>query len=112
MENFLVVAVIVVLVIIFLYKNHSVKVYRFHRPTCPYCVRSQSEWDHFKRKCKTKLIDCKDINLNDGSHESMALAAEFNIKSVPTIIAIKDDRVYEYKGNRSSNDLERWVCSL
>ena len=28
-------------------------VIRFHRPKCPWCIRSQPDWDSFKRSCRS-----------------------------------------------------------
>jgi len=106
----IVIAVIVIILLYILWKKYGVKVYRFHRPTCPYCVQTQKAWDEFKWKSVGEFAWCCDVDVSDkGSAE---LSKKFNVKSVPTIIAVKENKIYQYQGDRSCEDLVQWVSSL
>lgn len=113
-----VVVSIVILLIIWLYmsscgnESKGLRVYRFYRPSCGYCVKSQPEWNKFKKICKFHMIDTVDINMSNSSLQEQALAKKYEVKSVPTVVAVKNGRVFYYNGDRSANSYMSWVEGL
>jgi hypothetical protein len=104
---------ICVLVIIWLVIHcYSVKVYRFSRPTCPYCVSSQAEWDSFKMSCWYRMIRPIDVNMDNVPNDAdlAELVGNMAVTGVPTIIKVHwDGRRYLYAGDRSASDLLLWA---
>ena len=109
-NNSILILVVLFLTIYLIYKMFSIKVYRFYSPTCPWCVKSQHEWDRFKSKCWYRFIKPVDINLNEHGEN---LAEKYGVKSVPTVLAIDTTgAVHKYEGDRSSESYLRWVNKL
>lgn len=103
-------AIVTFILLWLMYSLHRIKVYRFYRPTCGHCIKSQDEWDRFRRMCTFRKIKIIDVNLNDGRTESMSLAKKMGVVSVPHVVAVHNDgtrRVYD--GKRSASDYLEWV---
>lgn len=102
------VAVLIVAVVFIYVRCSSVKVYRFYRPGCPYCVSSQAEWDKF---CKeTMFMMVRPININLDNPDNSTFAKNFNVVSVPTVIKVNTDGSSEvYDGERTAAAYMAWV---
>jgi hypothetical protein len=106
-ENIAIGVLIVGLVFVWV-RCHSIKVYRFYRPTCGFCVSSQAEWDKFSSDCLLKMVRPININLDKPGNEN--LAKSFNVTGVPTIIKVKPDGSSEtYSGERTAVAIMAWV---
>ena len=111
------IALILILLVLCIYlycKNKVVKVYRFFRPSCVYCRKTQADWEMFKDNC-SMMIKCVDINLDEASHNGFyaTMINNFDIQSVPTIIAVlKSGMRIQYEGSRTVDDLLRWSQQL
>ena len=92
--------------------NGPLTIYRFTRPSCPFCVDSQSEWAKFKSQHLNDVITV-DVNLDSNTAESKYLANTFYITTVPTVIAkdVNSKRTI-YNGDRTALDYNKWVTSL
>ena len=105
------IAVICVLVLWFLFRPFKVTVYRFHRPSCPYCVRSQSEWNKYEFYCLFSTTRTVNVNLDEPQGARMAKL--FGVKTVPTVIAVTaDGYVEQYDGERTASGYCDWVCDI
>jgi len=105
---------LIVLCIYLYYKNNMIKIIRFYRPTCMYCRKTQREWNLFKQKCNI-MVECIDINLDEAKSNGFyaAMIQNFEIKSVPTIVAVlKNGMRISYEGSRSTEDLLQWSSRL
>lgn len=113
-ENFKLIALSIFIFFLMLYlvNVNSVKVYRFYRPGCPWCINSKEEWDKFKSFCMFKLIKPVDINLDEPSNCEEKIIDNFGIKSVPTVVAVyTDGRKINYSGERTAEGYLNWVNS-
>lgn len=100
----------ILLTVWFIASMHNVKVYRFYRPSCPYCVNSQDEWDKFKRKCMFSMVKPVDVNMNEATDAQKKLAENFMVKSVPHVVAVYDDGLrFTYDGSRTADAYMNWV---
>lgn len=88
----------------YLNKTNAVKLQLFYKPGCKYCNDFMPTW--------TQIIN----NLpSDATYEeincetNMKSANENKITSVPTIILLVDNQKYIYMGNRSYNDIDRFL---
>ena len=89
---------------------HSVKVYRFHRPGCGYCKRSQGEWDKFKSNCRFRMIQPIDINMDEATPAEKKLAENFMVKGVPNVTAVYEDGLrFTHSGSRTADAYQKWV---
>jgi thiol-disulfide isomerase/thioredoxin len=103
--------VVLVLLILVWYVSTPVIVYKFFRPDCPHCVNLQENWSELETYLASKNI--RVINVNNNSEYSKDLVAKYEIKGVPTIIAVgKYGSKVEYDGDRSVDDLIKWADSL
>jgi hypothetical protein len=100
---------ILLLVILLVWTNvscRSVKVYRFYKPGCPYCVNSEDEWRRFKGQCWGKMINPIDVNVN----ENKRLSENFMVRSVPHMVAVYDDGMrFTYSGDRTAEKYMKWL---
>jgi hypothetical protein len=79
-----------------------------------YCRKTQREWNLFKQKCNI-MVECIDINLDEAKSNGFyaAMIQNFEIKSVPTIVAVlKNGMRISYEGSRSTEDLLQWSSRL
>lgn len=89
---------------------YSIKVYRFYRPGCRYCQESQNEWDMFKNSCTFSIIKPIDINMDTASHTEKKLMSNFNVSSVPNVVAVYNNGMrFVHSGERSSKAYKKWV---
>ncbi len=100
------VLLIISVIIIYIWYKKQLKIYRFYDPNCHYCVESAPEWAKFKAANTTLNIIDVDIK------QDPATAARFEITGVPNIIAVFPANKSKYSGDRSKEDLEKWVKSL
>jgi glutaredoxin len=93
-----------------LWRPCDITVYRFYRPTCPYCVNSQAEWDKFQIYSLFSTTRTVNINLNDpqGSY----LAKVYGVETVPTVIAVVDGYNEKYTGVRTADGYQEWINSI
>ena len=106
------VVVLAVLLLIFLFvRVNSVKVYRFYRPGCSFCVRTQDEWNSFKYACMFKMIRPIDINMDSASDGEKALYAKFGGNGVPMIVKDTGSSIMIYAGDRTAISIMSWVKS-
>ena len=109
MEKVLIISLIAVLLWLLISMN-SIIVYRFYRPTCPYCVSSQADWDKFKSHSMFSMVKCIDINTDDPSVYVKNMTDNFNITGVPAIWVVKPDgRRYIYEGDRTVDGFHSMV---
>ena len=92
----------------------SVKIYRFYRPGCGWCQRSQAGWNGFQRGCFMSKYRTKEINMDRLSPQEEALARNFEVKTVPHVVAVlPDGRRYAHKdSDRSKEAYRAWVKKL
>jgi hypothetical protein len=112
-------AVIVVLWLIMMWSEaYSVKVYRFYRPWCGWCKKSQAEWDRFKRKCWFRMIQPVDVNLeeeNPGLAKKLGrsqaeFAKKLGVTSVPNVTAVyPDGTARKFEGDRVAESYMAWL---
>ncbi len=103
----------ILLIIVLLWWVHEhlfVKIIRFHRPTCPYCVNTEEEWKKFKRWALFSKYRCVEINLSNASPREQKIISQYEIKSVPTIMLLNPDgTATKYNGQRDCRSLIQWV---
>jgi hypothetical protein len=98
--NLIIMAVITVVLVLMLMRLHSVKLYRFYRPTCPWCVKSQAEWDKFSMSCIFSTVKAIDIDLNKPGSED--LAKLYKVTGVPKVVKVYPNGSFvEYSGDRT-----------
>jgi thioredoxin-related protein len=123
-----VIAIIVLIVLIYSFNDNSqfaslqgsrlenssnqnkpkLKVYWFHRPTCPYCVEMKDEWAGVEAKMRGSTVSTESINISEPRHA--AKKQQFQIDSVPTIIKVSPGGVRtEYNGDRNTGDIVKWI---
>lgn len=102
------IAVIIVAVLFMYVRCTSIKVYRFYRPTCPYCVSSQAEWDKFTSDSMFALI--RPMNINLDKPDNATFAKHFNVTTVPTVVKVRPDGSSEvYAGERVATAYMKWA---
>lgn len=105
----IVVIMLLLFLIWFIWRCLSKPVYWFYRDSCPHCINMKTEWNKFESQCWCSMIQPIKINIADPANQS--IADRYNIQSVPTIIKIESGVAFEYKGNRTYNDIYKWACN-
>ena len=78
-------------------------VIRFHRPKCPWCIRSQPDWDSFKANAHKINVATRDCNMEEGIYD--AELRKYGGQGVPYIVKVHNGQVTVYNGDRSAKDL-------
>jgi len=79
---------LVILILFILYFSNNPDVYRFYRPSCPYCVQSEPEWNKFVSSVKNNKLKLNIYNINLDESRNLYLKNKFDITSVPTIVGV------------------------
>lgn len=108
----------VVLLLYYLYKKNSiynqkcsqdgvgVVVYRFHKPSCPYCVESKDAWDKFSKWAYQNGINAVEEDITNVKEN----ANKFNVQSVPTVLMVKEGKVISrHEGPRTPGGYVSWA---
>jgi uncharacterized protein YxeA len=108
MNDILVGIIVVILLVIIYVLYFRVKIIRFYRDSCPYCVSSKPEWDKFKNsQYSNPLISVYEINTE--TEDGKELMKQYNLSSVPNIILVDDVKIKVYSGDRSCEDLKKFI---
>jgi thiol-disulfide isomerase/thioredoxin len=72
----------------------------FYAPWCGHCKRLMPLWDQFAEEHGDRInigrVDCD-------ADTSRGLCSQFDITGYPTLLYLKDSRVFRYRGERSIN---------
>ena len=81
---------------------------KFYAPWCGHCKALSPIWDELFEKNRHELniakVDCTD----DSNTE---LCVQFKINGYPTLLLLKDDKYYKYKGPRDYDSLVHFALS-
>ena len=80
-------------------KTHIMDIYYFYTSWCPYCKKYFPVWKNFKAKWNNKVykgyrIQCHEVDCD----RQKELASKYNILQYPTILKVKDKKVFHYEG--------------
>merc|ERR1719242_2961742 len=81
----------------------------FYAPWCGHCKKLEPIWKHVDQSLSGKIpvrvgrIDCTRFT---------TVATEFGIRGFPTILFIKGDRVFEYEGDRTRDDIVNFALRV
>lgn len=107
----LIVMLIMLVWYVVLQHETTMDVYRFHKPSCPACVKSQSEWDALKARAILRPVKFIDVDISVKNNR--ALADQMGVRTVPHVVAINDlGESYVYSGKRLAVDYLNWIMSL
>ena len=85
--------------------------YNFYSPHCGYCRMFKPQWEEAAKRISNKYgitVRSIDATLDENSN----IVFYYNINAFPTVIVVTPKQNYEYSGNRTADDLERYVASL
>lgn len=89
---------------------YSVKVYRFYKPSCRYCVESEPEWKKFKDKCMFSTVSPIDIDMSKATVEQQKLFENMGGRTVPKVVAVYSNGYRsEHVGERTAEGYLRWL---
>lgn len=88
----------------FLSKNEKITLYLFYKPTCPHSVKFMPTWykviNDLPNNVYSKEIDCS---------QDRSTPAQYNVNGVPTVVLEMGDKYYTYVGDRTYNDINRFL---
>ncbi len=109
MNGVYIVVILVVLFFVYTYNSGPVTVYRFYKPSCPFCVNSQEEWNKFQNNPgNTMRVVAVDTSLPQNQH----IARRYSVRTVPHIVGIRGWKRRVYTGDRTAVDLRKWANGL
>ncbi len=109
MKEVYLLVILLVLFYVYTYNDGRITVYRFFKPTCPFCVNTQDEWNDFQNNPGREM---RVIAIDTSLPQNQGIARMYDVKTVPHIIGVRGRRRYVYEGDRTSKDLRRWSKHL
>lgn len=85
--------------------NSKIKVYNFNTLWCGYSRQFQPIFDDFKSKNKSDNVEIIDVKCDN--ENNLELCKKYPIPGYPTVLFVEGDRVVEYQGNRTVEDLTK-----
>lgn len=85
--------------------NLKIKVYNFNTLWCGYSRQFQPIFDDFKSKNKADNVEIIDVKCDN--ENNLELCKKYPIPGYPTVLFVEGDRVAEYQGNRTVEDLTK-----
>lgn len=80
----------------------------YYKPWCKYCKAFMPVWDSFvKANASDFTMEFAKINIDDDANKS--LAKKYGINSVPTLILHKNGKNTVFKGERSPENLKKFL---
>lgn len=80
-----------------------------HRPGCPACEQFIPNWDTFATNMKKKKEDVVLAKIHVKTLPMVDLPEKEFIQGVPHIVLHGNHKNHEYMGNRTPQDLEKWL---
>ena len=88
------------------FHDEEIVLYLFFTHSCPHSQLFLPTWYRIKNRCPSH-IKVDEINCLDSSKKY--LCSNFNIKGVPTVLIVKGSQIIEYTGDRSEEDLIKFL---
>lgn len=87
----------------------NAKVTYFFMPECPWCKAFMPEWEKFVTLAKKEGYTTQEIDATDPANQKTV--QDKAVKGFPTVIVSKGKDV-EYSGERTADDLNKFIKSL
>lgn len=84
--------------------DNKLKVYNFNTLWCGYSRQFQPNWDKFADMNDDSDVEIVDVKCDNETNK--ALCTKYSIPGFPTVLFVKGDKVGEYSGDRSVDDLK------
>ena len=101
--------VVIILVLLFAYYTYKTaygtRVYYFYKDSCQHCAKLSPAWDLFASSCAWSMITPIKINCEK---KNQGMRDNFDAKTVPHIVKVRNDIREIYKGDRTSSDILEW----
>lgn len=89
--------------------NDKIMMMWFYTDWCPWCTKTQKEWDLFKEKIQKMDYDVE-INFKEiDCEKNPEIADKYNIEEYPTIKLLYKNDVYLYDANPDINNLIKFL---
>lgn len=85
-------------------KDNMIKVYNFNTLWCGYSRQFQPNWDKFADMNDDSDVEIVDVKCDNETNKE--LCGKYSIPGFPTVLFVKGDKIAEYSGDRSVEDLE------
>jgi len=113
----IIIILIIILFIIFQFKKLNTArlttdqpdgIYRFIKPTCPYCKKSEVAWNKFIHNIP--VVNYRLINLSNTSNtKNTELFLKLQGTTVPYDIIVANGVIHEHKGDRTVANYTKWA---
>ena len=84
--------------------NQNIKVYNFNTLWCGYSKQFQPNWDKFADMNDDSDVEIVDVKCDNETNKE--LCGKYSIPGFPTVLFVKGDKIAEYSGDRSVEDLK------
>jgi len=91
-------------------QNTPYTLYYFHSPRCSACQNFNHVWEQISNRLKRMNgIFIHKVDVTRPENENLTFY--YNVSQLPTIILVTPDRNIEYNGDRSPEDLHKFIVS-
>lgn len=95
-------------------RNSEVGIFLFAADWCNFCKKAAPVWEAFVNEYNGKnyndyRIVCKKIDCTNNKGESKIMADRYKVEKFPTIIMIKDGKIYDFEANVTKEHLETFL---
>lgn len=109
--------ILVCIILLYLFiRRMRPTVYRFYKPWCGACKKSQSAFDRFSIYCALTGINCKQINLDNATVYEKNLYTDLSGgggSGVPFVVAVNPNgQRYTHDGERTASAYYSWINSI
>lgn len=119
---FVVISIIFIAILIYVFTRSRVEGYRpttikdpinrqrfmlyyFYHPSCGYCQQFNPVWDELSKKYHSSNL--RKIDATDSANENLTFY--YNVTAYPTIILVSGNKNKRYSGNRSIDDIQKFI---
>ena len=85
---------------------YGTRIYYFYKPECKFCKELKPAWRLFSDTCSWTMTVPVEIDISQSCNDK--LKKNFNFKTVPHIVKVKNDTREIYDGERTSENILEW----
>ncbi len=91
------------------YFSNNATLEYYYSDTCPHCQNFRPTWDATVAEMKKQNLSVKAVEYNMKNEASHSRASKFSVEGLPTVLYVKDEKATSFNGDRTVDDLIKFV---